>query len=1062
MLCLGSILVCLGLTISTALAGDPAKLNLTKAEQVFLNSRTSQVELWFNPDFPPLEYEDHDGRFTGMGADIMDRVEARLGVSFKRRVCKDWADHLKALENGACAIAPTIVQTPERDRFIRFTSPYATVPVVIIGTDRLGHRLSLSDLDGLRVAAVDGYATVEYLRREAGDRLTLVAVPNVEAGLADLAFGKVDAYVENLAVASHYIVHNGISSLHVAGVLDYDFTFRIGVSRRYPELYSAIEKALADIGPDDLTAIREKWIALKPASSLSPRALRLLATTGIVLTLLVIGLMGISVMLRRRLTRQERRYHELFLQAPVPMIEVSADGTILGFNEAGIRATGYTSEDIATASDWFQIAYPDPDYRRKVQAEWDQALANAAQSGGRIDPGEYTVRCKDGSDKVFLIGAAVVAEENIVVSMVDIDERKRMERELTASRLRFFTLFEMAPFSCVINDFSGRYLMVNRFFCETLNLPRDAILGRTMDDLGRRIDPEDSAQIIEEIRRTGACSLREISFRDPDGTISHSLFASRMIDWEDQSVIMSATVNITDKKKAEQELRQNEESLRVTLDSIGDAVIATDTEGRIMRMNPIAVALTGWTVDEAVGRPLSEVFVIVNAHTREAVDDPVAKVLATNAIVGLANHTLLIARGGEEHQIADSGAPIRSATGEILGVVLVFRDVTREHAVEEQLRQSQKMQALGQLAGGVAHDFNNMLGAILGSAELLSDAITPTGEATRYLDLIMRSAQRAADLTTKLLMFSRKQAAEMNPIDVNRLIRETLAMIEHTIDRRIRVTISLDDIPAQILGDGSQLQNALLNLLINATHAMPDGGFIAVSSRRVILDENACQLAGFTLRPGPHIAIDITDTGCGIAPEHLPRIFEPFFTTKDQGKGTGLGLSAVFGTVEQHGGAIRVTSKPGRGTCFHLLFPILHEAGAIPDTTSSEPPAAGSGRILLADDEDAMRDIASAILGQLGYDVICAKNGREALELFNRHDGAFDLVILDMIMPVMNGRDCFSALKRLRPDVRVILSSGFTPGEDVEAMEQMGLSGFIRKPFRKADLATLIRNVLRL
>ncbi|GAB6096598.1 hypothetical protein JCM14469_28510 [Desulfatiferula olefinivorans] len=1062
------------LTVSAARADVQTDLRLTDAERAALAGTAPRVELWFNPDFPPLEYQDDEGRFTGMGADIIRLVEKRLGVTFTKKVCKDWTAHLDALKDGTCAVAPTIVQTPERNHFVLFTRPYARVPVVIIGTDRLGHQLSLADLHGLKVAAVDGYATVDYLRREAGDRLTLVPVPGVEDGLSAVAFGKVDAYVENLAVASHYIVQNGISSLHVAGTLDYDFVFRIGVSRRYPDLYSAVDKALAAIGSAALNATRDRWIALKPDAGLSPVLRKRLMLIGAAAALTVVILLIVTQILRKNLarkveglkaaheeiTRKDKRYLDLFIQAPIPLIEVGMGGEILRFNEAISRITGYTSADIPDADAWFRTVYPDPDYRIEVREKWDQALAQAIDTGGRIEQGEYTIRCKDGSDRVFLIGATVVGD-SIVVSMVDIEARKKMETELAASRERFSTLFEMAPFSCVINDFSGRYLLVNQYFCETVNLPRDAVIGRTMEELGRHIDPEDGARIVDELRRTGTCPLREISFRDNDGTIFHSLFASRMIDWGDQPVIMSATVNITDKKRAEEKLRQNEESLRVTLDSIGDAVIATDTEGRIVRMNPVAVALTGWSVDQALGRPLSDIFVIINAHSRKPVDDPVARVLSTGAVVGLANHTLLISRDGKEHQIADSGAPIRNAKGEMIGVVLVFRDVTGEYALEEQLRQSQKMQALGQLAGGVAHDFNNMLGAILGSAELLNDVVSQTEETARYLDLIIRAAQRAADLTAKLLMFSRKQAAEMKPLDVSRLIRDALAIIERTIDRRIRLTVSLDETPARILGDGSQLHNALLNLLINAAHAMPEGGSITVTLRRVFLDESACRMAGFTLMPGPHIAIDIADTGCGIAPDHLPRIFEPFFTTKAQGKGTGLGLSAVFGTVEQHGGSIRVTSTPGRGTCFHLLFPVLHGSEDAPEIPPSDTPASGIGRILLADDEEAMRDIASTILGRLGYDVVCAENGREALDRFIENEGAFDLVILDMIMPVMNGRDCFEALIRLRPDVRVILASGFTPGEDAEAMEQSGLSGFIRKPFSKADLTALVHRVLR-
>ncbi len=1051
-------------------ADGPALSTLSDSERAWLQANAGKVELWYNPDFPPLEFAAEGGGFVGMGADVIALIEKRLGLTFNKRVQKDWNRHLDGLEKGACAIAPTIVQTEDRERYAYFTTPYARVPVVIIGTSALGKGLSLDDLTGRRVAVVSGFASEGYARGQSEGRYDVVTVPRVEEGLRAVAFGQVDAYVENLAVASYYISENGITNLQVCGKTDYDFVFRVAVSRKYPELYGAIQKALDDVADAELEEVHDRWISLRPREGPSPESVRLMIMAGAFLALLALGLAIISAVLKRSLNEKvaslksaqdeialsEARFRSLFLHAPLPLIEFTLQGDVVKYNDAATRLLGYTAEELPTFDAWFEAVCPDPEYREKVRATWARDMEKAMAGNGRIEHSEYIVRCKDGSDRTFLIGAGIIGDR-AVASLVDIDERKRMEVELEASRERFFTLFDMAPFSCVINDMEGRYIMVNRHFLESINLSRDQVVGRTVAELGRATLGDEMDHIAREIIRTGSSPLREVTVQD--GTSRRSiLFASRLIEWDDRRAILTATVDVSDKKEAEEELRRQKESLRVTLDSIGDAVIATDTSGRVTRMNPVAERLTGWTAAEAEGRPLQEVFAIVDARTRQPAEDPVSKVLSSGQIVSLSNHTILIARDGSDIQVADSGAPIRADDGSVIGVVLVFRDVTREYAVQEQLRQSQKMEAVGQLAGGVAHDFNNMLVAIIGGAELMRGFIQDDPDKLQYLDMILNAAGRASDLTRKLLTFSRKHPAETRPIDVNQPIREALALIERTIDPRVTLEVSLLEGPIEILGDQSQLQNAVLNLLINATHAVPGGGLISVTTALADLDMAACQATGFSIEPGRYVEIEVRDTGCGIPPENLHRIFEPFFSTKDPSQGTGLGLSTVFGAVERHGGAITVYSEPGNGTSVRVLLPTTERT--MEEEAAEGEVLEGSGRLLVVDDEPTVRTVAVRILESLGYEVTSAENGREALEIFAANGGRFDLVILDMIMPEMNGRDCFKALRKMRPDLRVLLSSGFSREEDVADMRSEGLAGFIHKPFRAAELGKAVRRAI--
>lgn len=517
---------------------------------------------------------------------------------------------------------------------------------------------------------------------------------------------------------------------------------------------------------------------------------------------------------------------------------------------------------------------------------------------------------------------------------------------------------------------------------------------------------------------------------------------------------------ISERRKAEEQLRQSEENLRATLNSIGDAVIATDTAGLVTRLNPVAEHLTGWQQEQAAGKPLDHVFQIINAETRLPADNPVWKVLETGRIVGLANHTVLIARGGEERQIADSGAPIRDADGNITGVVLVFRDVTQEYALQEQLLQSRKMDAIGQLAGGVAHDFNNMLGGILGSAELLQRRCTGDAQAMEYAELIITAARRAGDLTNKLLSFARKGKALSTPIDAHTPLREAAALLARTTDKQIAVRTDLQAARSIVTGDDSQLQNAFLNLGLNAAQAMPAGGTISFITTNVMLEPADCEASAFDLEPGDYLQIQVTDTGCGIREEYLERIFEPFFTTKEPGKGTGLGLAAVYGTLQQHRGDIAVSSKVGEGTCFTLRLP-LSEAGQDPRShTDSDRLITGKGRILVVDDEAIIRATASAILSELGYDVLIAESGDMALELYTQNPEAIDLIILDLMMPGMSGRECFRQLRERSPGCRIILSSGFSHSGDLDDLRKAGFSGFLAKPFRSSDLSRAVANAL--
>jgi PAS domain S-box-containing protein len=390
-------------------------------------------------------------------------------------------------------------------------------------------------------------------------------------------------------------------------------------------------------------------------------------------------------------------------------------------------------------------------------------------------------------------------------------------------------------------------------------------------------------------------------------------------------LILLALEDITARQQAEAALRQQRDLLAVTLRSIGDAVMTTDPHGRITLLNPVAEALTGWSVQDALGQPCEAVFRLVHARTRQPLESPVAQVLRDGTAVGLADQTVLLTRDGRELPIADLSAPIRNGGTRLQGVVVVFRDMSEQHHLEAQLRHAHKMEALGTLAGGIAHDFNNILAAVLGYTELVQNEEILSSAAQVWMQHVLTASLRGKALVQQILTFSRQTVAAQTPVSLAAVLRDTLPFLRAVLPTTITLEVHLPTEESVVRADVTQMHQILLNLGANAGYAMRDtGGHLEV--RLEAIDVDAAVAATHTaLRPGPHVRWTVRDTGPGIPPDVLARIYEPFFTTKEVGHGTGLGLAVVHGIVENHGGTILVESLLGQGTTFTIYLPRLVE-----------------------------------------------------------------------------------------------------------------------------------------
>jgi PAS domain S-box-containing protein len=498
------------------------------------------------------------------------------------------------------------------------------------------------------------------------------------------------------------------------------------------------------------------------------------------------------------------------------------------------------------------------------------------------------------------------------------------------------------------------------------------------------------------------------------------------------------------RRRAELAMRESEGRLRLIFDHVSDALFIADDSGTIIDANPAACALSAQSLDELRLLRMNDVL------PEHSLEDP-----GNIATVAVRRESGLFRR--RDGKVLD----VRSAAFAPGILVYTVRDLTRQRELEDQLLQAQKMEAVGQLAGGVAHDFNNLLTVIMSYSSLLL-ADQGTAPAVRGdIQEISDAAERAAALTRQLLAFSRKQVLQLRAVNVNGVVIDVERMLRRLIGEDISLTTNLDPDLALINADAGQLEQVLINLAVNSRDAMPGGGALTITTDNAELsDEHGSRHLGAA--PGRYVMVAVTDTGSGMTKEVQQRLFEPFYTTKGVGKGTGLGLATVYGIVKQSGGDIYVYSELGQGTTFKVYFPCMTKVVDLMLTTAEYRAVAprGSETILLAEDDDALRALGARVLVALGYNVLLARTGREALRIVADHQGPIDLIATDVVMPEMNGSQLVEKVLEARPDIRVLFMSGYTDDEVMRRGVIDGQTAFLQKPFTPDLLAHKVREVL--
>jgi PAS domain S-box-containing protein len=495
--------------------------------------------------------------------------------------------------------------------------------------------------------------------------------------------------------------------------------------------------------------------------------------------------------------------------------------------------------------------------------------------------------------------------------------------------------------------------------------------------------------------------------------------------------------------------------LAAIIESSEDAIISKDLDGIVQTWNAGAEHIYGYTADEMIGKRMQ----LLLPPNRWNEEDSILERLKRGERV---EHfeTTRIGKSGKEIQVSVAVSPVRDADGTIRGASHVARDITARKQFEQRLQQSQRLESLGVLAGGIAHDFNNLLTGILGNASIVAEIIPSSSPAQQFLRDMITAGQRLSDLTRQLLAYSGRGDPSMATLNLADLVREISTLIQASIPKHVQVRLQLDE-HLFINADPSQIQQIIMNLIINGAEAIPAEmfGSVLVSTGFQTVDESYIKTtsAPSDLRPGPYAYLEVHDTGLGMDAETQAHIFEPFFTTKM--KGRGLGLAAVLGIIHNHKGAIKVYSHPGKGSTFKILLPSAKEA-ALPVPSSGASEWRGTGTILVVDDEEVVRKVAKAALELYGYNVILANDGRDALHIFDQRANEIDLILLDLIMPNMGGEETYRQLRLRRPELRVILTSGYSDTQAQARFTGKGLASFIKKPYTAAQLGEIVQRVI--
>ncbi len=628
----------------------------------------------------------------------------------------------------------------------------------------------------------------------------------------------------------------------------------------------------------------------------------------------------------------------------------------------------------------------------------------------------------------------------------------RMELAFRESESNYRRLFEAARDGILILEVgTGRITDVNPFLFELLGFSRAEMIGKTVGELSPFRDIEANSIMLGRLQKNGFIRYEDLPLETKDGRKIDVEFVSNVYEAGDKKVIQCNVRDITERKAREKQMAR----LAAIIECSSDAIVSTTANGIVIGWNRGAEQLYGYSAEEMIGHPVSGLFL------PDAYKDYMSAIAnVRNGETVRSFDTIRRRKDGVLINVSIGFTPIEARDGEIVGVSKISHDISRIKKLEAQLVEAQKMEVLGQLAGGIAHDFDNILGLIMGYANLITPGLSPECEEREYLVEIQHAAARGAGLTRQLVVFSRRQTVQLVVLDLNDVVNEVEKMLRRLVDEDVQITISLGEKLGRVKADSGYIGQLTMNLVVNARDAMPDGGRLTIATTNVTLNEGDPRLWA-EASPGDYVSLSCRDTGTGMTDEVKAHLFEAFFTTKPKGKGTGLGLATCHTIVQQAGGHISVESKVGCGTTFNIYFPRIAQP---PDIAVKPPPTGplprGTETLLLVEDEPAVRDLACLVLEAQGYHVLRADNGRAGLSVARESADPIALVITDVVMPEMSGKIMVDWLQSRSPHLKVLFTSGYTEEIILGDMATQQNIAFLPKPYNTSTLVRRVRDLL--
>jgi PAS domain S-box-containing protein len=776
----------------------------------------------------------------------------------------------------------------------------------------------------------------------------------------------------------------------------------------------------------------------------------------------ITGAIGVAIDVTDRkhavesLRESEARKTAILRGALDAIITMDHEGKVRGWNPAAERIFGY-SESEALGRPLAELIIPPA-----LRPQHIQGLAHflATGQGPILDKRlELPAVRADGSEFTVELSVTRIQDSDrpLFTGFVrDVTDLKRAKDALTLFR----SLVNHANDAIeVIDPETGRFLDVNEKACLAHGFTREEYLALQVPDLDPTMSaPGAWAQNVDSIRRTGS-RIFESQHRRRDGSVFPVEINVTYIRL-DRDYLLAVVRDITERKQAEESLRRSERLLRLVLDALPVGVVVTNLAGDIILGNPASKQIWGGMIIDGAERCARSKGWRHGTGERIGPDEWASRRAFTQGQTSVNELIDIESFDGVRKIIKNSAAPIRDDNQTITGAVVINEDITDVLRLEDQFRQAQKMEAIGQLAGGVAHDFNNLLTIINGYSEIIPTQLPADSPVRKMVREIGQAGERAASLTRQLLAFSRKQVLEPKVLNLNALVTDTAKMLHRLLGEDLDLNTILEPALGRVKADPGQIEQVLMNLAVNARDAMPQGGKLSIETANATLDETYTQ-AYPDLRPGPYVMLAVSDTGMGMDEATKAHIFEPFFTTKGPGKGTGLGLATVHGIVKQSNGHIAVSSEPGRGTTFKIFLPLVAEViSSGKSHAGSKATLRGNETILLAEDEPAVRALTRHVLQMHGYTVLEAGQSDKALHIAEEYKGKIHLLVTDVVMPVMSGRQLAERLAAIRPGLRVLYLSGYTDDSVVRHGVLQAETAFLQKPFTPTSLATKVRAVL--